>query len=830
MQYTAKKIAEILGISAPEYPDLVIDLLLTDSRSLTYPEHTLFFALTTHSGDGHRYISDLYRHGVRNFVVQRRPDTANACYPDANFLVVRDVRAALQRLAKAHRDLFPTLPIIGITGSRGKTTLKEWLNHLLASSQRIARSPRSYNSQIGVPLSLWEIEPETELGIFEAGISEKGEMDALRNMIAPTLGIITNVGIEHADGFSSRGEKCDEKLRLFSNCNLLIHSIDDPLLAQRAAIALPEERRVTISRIAGNSADINISATINRAQGCSTIAYTSTRFTYSGEVTIPFTGEAAIDNTALSIATLMAMGIDPQTLAENFASMPDVDTRITVLEGINNCSLIVDNYAADYQSLLSALDFMSRRRVPGERTTVIIPDIDTSASGNTAEQYSAVAHILEKHSVDRIFGVGNDICSHTELFPTEKSQFFASESDFVASITPSDFDHELILIKGTENGHPRKIAEMLEARQHETVLEVDLDAMTHNFNLFRAKLKPSTGIVAMVKASGYGAGSYELAKTLQNHGAAYLAVAVADEGMDLRNSGITMPIMVLNPKVTNYHNLFTHNLEPEIYSFDILNEIISEGRRYGVTNFPIHIKLDTGMHRLGFLEEDIEPLIEVLKNQNVVTPRSTFSHLAAADCPELDAYTMEQFRLFDKCSSQLKAAFPNMLRHILNSTGITRFPQYQYDMARLGICLYGIPTLNDGSQADLQPVSALHTVIISIKEWKAGTTIGYSCRGLLKRDSRIATIPIGYADGLSRALGGGRSSVWVNGTLCPIVGNICMDICMIDITDAQCAVGDRVEIFGHNINVATIADTLGTIPYEVLTSVSSRVKRVYFRE
>lgn len=830
MQYSALRIADILNVATPIYPDALIDVLLTDSRSLTYPERTLFFALTTPSGDGHRYVAELYRRGVRNFVVRRRPDTADACYTDANFFVVPDVRAALQQLARIHRGKFPSLPVIGITGSRGKTTLKEWLHHLLSSSIHTVRSPRSYNSQIGVPLSLWEITPDAELGIFEAGISEKGEMDALREMIAPTIGVITNVGIEHADGFASRSDKCDEKIKLFSACQKVVYSVDDPLLAQRAACAIQPERSITVSRLGDNNADIKIHCTINRAESCADIHFDAHHFHLNGNIKIPFTSEAALDNASLAIGTLIAMGMNPSELSERFTSIPNIDTRLNVIEGVNNCILITDHYAADYPSLMSALDFMNRRRTSGQHTTVILPDMETVGTDDVEHMYKNISLLLVKYGIDRIIGIGEEITRHACIFPSGNSRFYTSVADFMAAETPTDFGHSLILVKGAENHNTEQITEMLEARQHETVLEVDLDAMVHNFNIFRAQLKPSTGIVAMVKASGYGAGSYELAKTLQNQGAAYLAVAVADEAMDLRNSGITMPIMVLNPKVTNYHTLFSHMLEPEVYSFDLLHEIIEEGRRYGVKDFPIHIKLDTGMHRLGFIESDIDQLISELKSQDIVTPRSVFSHLAAADCPDMDDYTMEQFTMFERCSSRMKDAFPGMLRHILNSTGITRFPQYQYDMVRLGICLYGIPTLSDGSQNDLQPVSSLYTVVISIKNWSAGTTVGYGRKGVLTRDSRIATIPIGYADGLRRALGCGHSSVWVNGSLCPIIGNICMDICMVDVTDARCEVGDRVEIFGHNINVADIADKLGTIPYEVLSSVSSRVKRIYFRE
>lgn len=831
MQYTAQHIAEILRTDYVARPELSIRLLLTDSRSLTYPDQTLFFALTTPTGDGHRYIADLYRRGVRNFVVRRRPDTADACYADANFFVVNDVRQALQLLARHHRALHQDMEIIGITGSRGKTTLKEWLNHLLSATTPTVRSPRSYNSQIGVPLSLWEIDDADRVGIFEAGISQRGEMSSLRDMIRPTIGIITNVGVEHADGFTSRSEKCNEKLLLFDHCPNIIYSTDDPMIVDCIETRFPRESLTSVSRIASNQADVNVTVSINRATSSSTVDYSSTRYGKSGVFSIPFTSEAAAANVSLALATLLVMGIDPISIADRFATLPQVNTRLNVAEGINDCTVITDRYASDYPSLATALDFMQRRRPKDTRTTVILSDMATNGHENSAQLYRYVDRLLARHHINRLIAVGQEISRHIDSFSSvEQCTACVDYADFVAKCAPSDFSHDLILIKG--NGSPAidKINEMLEGRHYETMLEVDLDAMVHNFNLFRSQLRPETGIVAMVKASGYGAGSYELARTLQSHGAAYLAVAVTDEAIELRNSGITMPIMVLNPKVTDYRTLFDHNLEPEIYSFDLLDQIIAEGQRCGVKGFPIHIKLDTGMHRLGFLEEDIPALIERLTDQDVVTPRSAFSHLAAADVPALDDFTREQFAKFERCSSQLKAVYPQMMRHILNSTGITRFPEYQYDMVRLGICLYGIPTLTDGSHDELQPVSSLYTVVISIKEWPTGTPIGYGCREILTRPSRIATIPIGYADGLRRALGCGRTKVWINGTLCPIVGNICMDICMVDVTDAVCAVGDRVEVFGHHVSVMDMADTLGTIPYEVLTSVSARVKRVYFRE
>lgn len=822
MKYTISGIAEMLGLPVPAYPLYTISVLLTDSRSLTYPAESLFFALRTPNNDGHRYIRELIDRGVRNFVVEKVPDGL-AGMVDTNFLVVADVREALHRIARSHRGRFD-LPVIGITGSRGKTTLKEWLYRLLQPGLRIVRSPRSYNSQIGVPLSVWEVNRESELGIFEAGISMPGEMDALREIIRPTIGVLTNIGPEHADGFASRREKCDEKLKLFTGCDTLIYRIDDADVN-----ASLEASGITARRLGWSSSDpaapVKVSIEECEASTAVTVAFDGK----SSRAVIPFTDTASVENAVAAQIVLMLLGVDAGDIAARMAALTPVGTRLNVIEGVNNCMLIFDAYTGDYHSLSPALDFMQRRVTADRRSTLILSDVmhETMTPENL---YSNISHLIKQKGIHRFIGIGEEISAHNRFF-SGNVRFYRSTDEFLAAVTPEDFHDELILIKGADRFNFNRLSDILEARQHETVLEVNLDAIVHNFNNFRSRIKPTTGIVAMVKASGYGAGSYELAKTLQSQGAAYLAVAVADEGMDLRKAGITMPIMVLNPKVVNYTTLFSHNLEPEIYSFDILDEIVREGARHGVRNYPVHIKLDTGMHRLGFLEGDMPRLIEVLKAQDVISPRSVFSHLAAADSPEMDDYTGQQFEIFSRCCDTLQAGFSHhILRHILNSTGITRFPEYQYDMVRLGICLYGIPTLPDRSQGDLQPVSTLRTVIIAIKEWEAGTTIGYNRRGVLCRRSRIATIPIGYADGLNRHLGNGHATVLVNGHRCPTVGNICMDICMIDVTGVDCGVGDEVEVFGRGISVMELADTLGTIPYEVLTSVASRVKRVYYRE
>lgn len=823
MTYTLDEIASIIKVKTPNNPTAPVSVLLTDSRSLTYPERTLFFALETRNNDGHRYMRDLYDKGVRSFVGRYVPEDMKDA-ADADILIVPDVVKALQSIARNHRTRFD-VPVIGITGSRGKTTVKEWLYQLLVDDYNIVRSPRSYNSQIGVPLSIWEMDEDTTLGIFEAGISLPDEMTALQSIIRPNIGIITNIGAEHADGFSSLAMKCDEKAILLRDCDCIIYCGDDPVISEAVA-----EACLTAKEIAWSTVDSDrplYISTITRHRENTRIDYSYLRA--DGSITIPFTSDADIQNAIHCLAVMLYLNRPADVTAARMETLSPVGTRIQVMEGVNNCLVVYDAYTSDLNSLSPALDFMARRRTRSRGTTAIISDV-MHETLEPSKLYREVAELLYSKGVERVIGIGDEISRHSRYFNAD-SRFFPSTSAFLAEMSAGDFERELILVKGAAQFHFDLIAEMLEARRHETVLEVNLDSMVHNFNTFRAMLRPTTGIVCMVKASGYGAGSYELAKTLQSQGAAYLAVAVLDEGVELRQAGITMPIMVLNPRVVNYKTMFAYNLEPEIYSFDILREIIAEGEKYGMVDYPVHLKFDTGMHRLGFTEADLPELISLFRHQKAVRARSLFSHLATADCPDLNDYTMMQLTNFNKwCTTFEKAFSYKIMRHILNTAGIIRFPEYQYDMVRLGIGLYGIPVLNDGSESELRQVSSLHTVIISIKEWPAGTHIGYSCKGTVDRPSRIATLPVGYADGIDRHLGNGGMRVWINGHRCPTIGNICMDACMIDVTDADCEVGDRVEIFGEHIPVSELSDALGTIPYEVLTSVSQRVKRVYFRE
>lgn len=825
MQYSIADICRILDIEAPA-SDRQVSILLTDSRSLTYPESSLFFAISTVTNDGHRYIHPLYEMGVRTFCVTHIPDDmADGSAPDAVFLVVPDVTAALHRLSSYHRSLF-SIPVIGITGSRGKTTVKEWLYQLLSADHNIVRSPRSFNSQIGVPLSVWEITPDTELAVFEAGISRRGEMSRLQQIIKPDVTIVTNVHSEHSEGFSSKRQKASEKIILAKDSRCIIYCADDPLIEDTI-----DASHTTAIRLGWSVSDPEAPLYVkvkSAADDCSELNYTY--LGGHGTTSIPFNTEAEIQNAIHCLALMLYLGIDKDIIAQRMPGLTRVGTRLNVIEGVNDCMVIYDSYTSDLHSLAPAIDFMTRRRTSRRTSTLILSDV-MHETMSASRLYQAVAELVRCKNIDRIIGIGKEFMRHSRYFDSMAS-FYPDTATFMAQVSPGDFENELILIKGAPEFRFDLIADMLEARQHETVLEVNLDSIVHNFNLFRAMVRPTTGIVCMVKASGYGAGSYELAKTLQSQGASYLAVAVLDEGVDLRRAGITMPIMVLNPKVVNYRTLFAYNLEPEIFSLDILEEIIREGEKYGITDYPVHIKFDTGMHRLGFTRKDLPELIDILRRQKVIRPASAFSHLAAADDPMMDDYTMEQFRIFDEYCDTLQSAFRHhIMRHILNSTGISRFPQQQHDLVRLGICLYGIPTMNDGSQDGLRQVSSLTTTIISIKEWPEGTTIGYNRKGVCHRDSKIATIPVGYADGINRHLGNGGMQVMVRGVRCPSIGNICMDACMIDVTEVDgCQVGDRVEIFGPNIPVSEIANTLDTIPYEVLTSVSSRVKRMYYRE
>lgn len=822
MMYQIKEIAKVISARPAEWQDATVSLLLTDSRRLSIPEESLFFALKTKTNDGHRYIKDLYSLKVRNFVVSDILPEYSAM-PDANFLVVKDTLRALQRLVTYHRKRF-NIPVIGITGSNGKTVVKEFLYQLLRSEFNIVRSPRSYNSQIGVPLSVWEMNERHTLGIFEAGISQPDEMEYLQPIISPTIGVITSIGEAHQENFISMGQKCREKLQLFVDSDAIIYNGDDTLIADSVEASCLSHKAIIWSRT-DTEAPLYIESIEKQADKtiirCTLLGFERT-------YTIPFTDDASIENVIQCIAIMLYLKPTSVNDVEKFSRLEPVAMRLEVIEGINDCLLINDTYNSDINSLDIALDFQQSRKVGREmKTTLILSDI--LQSGTLPKSlYRKVSDLVSHRKVDRLIGIGKDLKEYEAFFPTKEKEFYTTTEEFLAQPLQQMFRNELILIKGSRRFHFERITERLVRKVHETTLEVNLDAIVHNFNFYRSRLNPETKMVCMVKASAYGAGSYELAKTLQEHRCDYLAVAVADEGEELRKAGITIPIMVMNPEFGSFNVLFENNLEPEVYSFRLLDAIIRETERRGITSYPIHIKVDTGMHRLGFQPGDMPAVCERLRQQSGVVARSVFSHLAGSDSSIFDDFTMEQIGKFQMAAKTLEEGLEyKVIKHILNTAGIERFPQYQMDMVRLGIGLYGVSA---SGLRGLRNVSTLKTTILQIQNVPKGDSIGYGRRSYVDRDSRIAIIPIGYADGLDRHFSNREGIVLINGQRCPIIGNICMDACMVDVTDIEAHEGDTVVIFGEGLEVNELSDRLHTIPYEILTSVSPRVKRVYYRE
>ena len=832
MNYSIEKITTLIGARRIGTADAQIGWLLTDSRSLCFPEETLFFALKTQRNDGHRYIGDLYRRGVRNFVVENNSQFSilNSQFEDANFLIVPSPLAALQRLAERHRDEFDC-PVVGITGSNGKTMVKEWLYQLLLPSQKIVRSPRSYNSQIGVPLSVWLLNEQTEVGIFEAGISQPGEMMALRDIIQPTIGVLTCLGTAHQENFRSMEEKCMEKLELMHDTQAMVYCSDDDTTSRCIRRMQYRGKKINWSRFDENAAFFVKEQRRTDQSTQVTYVYEGTQGTY----VVPFIDEASIENSVSCAAVALHLGLTPELLAERMPQLEPVAMRLEVKEGQRGCILINDSYNSDINSLDIALDFMQRRTQDTQhatlhaqlKKTLILSDIfQTDASPESL--YAQVSDLCVKRGVDRFIGIGPELSAQGDKIRIADKSFFADVQHFLSSSTFSSLRNEMILMKGARPFGFERISELLEQKVHETILEVNLNAVVENLNYFRSFLKPETKMVCMVKADAYGAGAIEIAKTLQDHRVDYLAVAVADEGVALRRAGITANIMVMNPEMTAFKTMFDYDLEPEVYSFRLLDALVKAARKEGITGWPVHIKLDTGMHRLGFNADEVDELIDRLKHQQAVIPRSVFSHFVGSDSDDFDAFSARQFQLFDEGSSRLQSAFSHkILRHMDNSAGIEHFPERQMAMCRLGIGLYGV---NPRDNRMLSCVSTLRTTILQLRHVPKGDSVGYSRRTILDRDSLIGAIPIGYADGLNRHLGNRHGYCLVNGQKAEYVGNICMDVAMIDVTDIPCQEGDSVEIFGTHLPVTVLSDITDTIPYEVLTGVSNRVKRIYFQD
>jgi alanine racemase len=793
--------------------DAIIDTVSIDSRSLQNSTHTLFFALVGPNHNGHDYLKALLEQGVYNFVVEYIPDGMSG---SANFLVVENSLNALHDFAAMYRSNF-TFPIIGITGSNGKTIVKEWLNFLLSPDYNIIRSPKSYNSQVGVPLSVLGINEKHNLGIFEAGISTVNEMQHLEKIIRPTIGILTNIGSAHDEGFHDVGEKIKEKLCLFSAVEVLILNKNRSI----EAFLSPRVKTFTWSSDAGK-ADVFIMA--NEKPDCTELRVTYQKHCFT--VTIPFSDQASIENAIHCLMLLLYLRYDEAIIQTRMAQLYPVEMRLKVKNGIHNTRLIDDSYSSDFQSLKIALDFLESQK-QYKKKTLILSDIFQSGLVND-DLYAQVSFLTVTNQINRVIAIGPTISNYQRKFPNCLA--FPTTAAFLEAMDTLTFEEETILIKGARHFHFEEIVLALEEKTHETVLEINLNAISHNLNFYKSKLNPKTKMMVMVKAFSYGNGGYEIAKLLAHHKVDYLGVAFADEGIALKQAGLELPIMVMNPESTSYQALIQFGLEPEIYSLKGLNAFVKLAEEKQLKNFPIHIKLDTGMHRLGFMEDDLPELISRLQQTQAVAVKSILSHLAASDNMAFVDFTLGQIKLFKSLSEQLMEALQiQPIRHLLNTSGISNFGQAQFDMVRLGIGLYGVSNDED-EQKFLEQVATLKSLISQIRVIEPGESVGYSRRFMAERLTRVATVPIGYADGISRHWGNGKGYVTIKDKKAPIIGSICMDMLMVDVTDIDCQEGQEVLLFGKDPSVTYMAKQLGTIPYEIMTSISQRVKRIFYRE
>ena len=844
-QYTIQQLVKIIkGKLIQDKSAAATEYILTDSRRIIFPEVSVFFAIKGDRRDGHKFIEACYKAGVRNFVISETPDIS--LFPDANFVLVKNVITALQTLVAWHRNQF-TLPVIGISGSNGKTIVKEWLYQLLEQEFSIVRSPKSYNSQLGVPLSVWQIKNYHNLGIFEAGISQPSEMDNLAKVMQPTIGIFTNIGKAHDEGFLNLRQKINEKLKLFINCEILIYSSDYADITECLRNIKTQFKKndndydgfKTFTWSAnGLDADVTILNKIKRDN------YTEIEAQFSDGkklITIPFVDEASIENAINCWMLMKYLKYDDATINQRMATLNPVAMRLELKDALNDCSLINDSYNSDISSLNIALDFLNQQQQHPKRT-LILSDILQSGKDDEA-LYSEVADMVKHKGINRFIGVGKALHKQEKKFADGliENKFYLKTEDLIKDIPELHFENETILLKGARQFEFERISKQLEQKTHQTILEINLNALIENLKTYQSLLKTNTKLMVMVKAFSYGSGSFEIANVLQFHKVDYLAVAYADEGVELRRGGITLPIMVMNPEQKSFETIIHYNLEPEIYNRRGLQQYISvtqnllrvaqsEGQVQD-RKFPIHIELDTGMVRLGFHDNDLNELIVLLKANPQIEVRSVFSHLAASEDATMDVFTKQQIKSFDKMSKRLQDELgTNFMRHILNSAGISRFADAQFDMVRLGIGLYGIDS-GEKVHGRLKNVSTLKSTIAQINFIKKSETIGYNRMGHITRDSNIATVNIGYADGLNRRLSNGVGKMLIRGKITPIVGNVCMDMTMVDVTDIpDIQEGDEVIIFGDDLPVKTVSDWLGTISYEIISTVSQRVKRVYYHD
>ncbi|MGI6479362.1 MAG: bifunctional UDP-N-acetylmuramoyl-tripeptide:D-alanyl-D-alanine ligase/alanine racemase [Salinivirgaceae bacterium] len=818
MRYILENIAEITNGTLYGNSKIEVETLLIDSRSLKFTKSVMFIALSGDSGNGHKYIRDLIEKGVKAFLVESLPQDIDFD-GDIGFVVVENSLESLQKIAIYHRNNF-SFPIVGITGSNGKTIVKEWLNFCLQDKYTITRSPKSYNSQIGVPLSVWELNDQTEVGIFEAGMSQPNEMGKLAEIIKPNIGIFTNIGDAHQENFQNHEQKLREKLLLFKYSEKVITSSENGEVVDVFRSTYPDKELITWGY--SNSDRVKIVSKTNVANGQKVVA----EFNNSElQFTIQFLDGASFQN-AMNVVTFMSVwGYRASEIAEKIGQLQAVDMRLEIKAGRRNCTIINDSYNSDLVSLSTSLEYLAAQNQV-EHKMVVVSDILQSGLPHK-ELYQKVADMVKFHSIDKFIGVGNHILQYRHLF-SENSLFFPNTDNLIEYFDKFPPSNSVILLKGSRTFRFERVDRMLQERRHRTIMEVNLDALISNLRYFRSTLNKDTKVIAMLKAFGYGSGSHELATVLQHHRVDYLAVAFTDEAVQLRESGIKTPIMVMNPGIETFPEIVEYNLGPEVFGFDFLENFNNYLAKISIQNYPIHIKIDSGMNRSGFKPFEIEKLCKVLKNFKNVRVMSVFSHLAAADDPQFDSFTLQQIADFKQISERISAELNySFFRHILNTAGTERFPQFQFDAVRLGIGLYGISFENNPS---IKQVVTLRSQIMQIKEIEANETVGYSRKGVVNRKSTIATIPIGYADGYRRILGNGKGKMLVNGKIAYTIGNICMDMCMLDVTGLDAKEGDEVLIFGEDLPIYEIAESMGTIPYEVLTGISSRIKRVYYRE
>jgi Alr-MurF fusion protein len=812
--YTLSEINRIVKGTLHGIGEMPYSHFITDSRQVTDAEEVLFFALVSERNDAHRYIDELIEKGVRAFVVSNKDHIRHT----ATFILVKDTLQALQDLAAHHRSQF-TIPVIGITGSNGKTIVKEWLYQLLKEDKVICRSPKSYNSQLGVPLSVLNLNKTHQLAIFEAGISQPGEMQRLQHMIKPTIGVFTSLGQAHDEGFKSREQKLSEKWKLFTGTErVIVNKYDDP------TISFSENMTITI----GSGSDCTYK--LYYVLGLQTSTIELTRANKKETYNIPFIDKASVLNCATCIATLVYLGYTHQVIQKRLEQLQSIALRLEVKNAVNNSIIINDFYNSDIDSIRIAFSFLNQQH-RREKKVVIVSDIEQSGR-KEAELYSELANLLKQNHIDLLIGIGSAISKNKALFNTN-AMFYENVNSLLQDEQKlkEQLHNSSILLKGAHRFDFEQISKTLQLKSHDTVLEIDLNKLTHNVNYYRSLIGKQTQLMCMVKAMGYGSGSSEIAKTLQHIGVNYLAVAYADEGVELRDASISLPIMVMSPERDSFEDIIKYNLEPEIYSFKLLEDFIHALDKFGIQDaFPVHIKIDTGMKRLGFEAEDIDALCEILGRSKQIKVKSIFSHLVGSDNKDLDKFTWLQVEQFKTASEKIEKAIGHItIKHICNTGGISRFRNAHFNMVRLGIGMYGFGT-SEEENAQLQSVNSLKTRISQIKNVKQGETVGYNRNGVANEDMIIATIPIGYADGFHRSLGNGNHGVWIHTKFCKTVGNICMDMCMVDITNVKCKEGDEVIVFENWQQVDQMAKAMNSIPYEVLTGISSRVKRIYTQE